>query len=184
MEAMADRLHRRNGMQLSADQVLALAPDASSASAGRKLASTKGWQSLGSSTAALWGECQGSALYQVRVDLGDLTTKCSCPSRKFPCKHALGLLVLAATEPTTLPEDEPPQWVAEWLQRRAARAEGANEPAAGDTDSVAKAAKVGAKKADQRLKRVLGGLDALDRWLDDLVRNGLASVEAQPASFW
>src|SRR3954447_24415013 len=120
MEATADRLHRRNGMQLSADQVLALAPDASSASAGRKLASMKGWQSLGSSPAALWGECQGSALYQVRVDLSDLTTKCSCPSRKFPCKHALGLLLLATTTPAALPGSEPPEWVSDWLGRRAA----------------------------------------------------------------
>jgi hypothetical protein len=116
----------------------------------------------------------------VRVDLGDLTTKCSCPSRKFPCKHALGLLVLAAGDPAALPEAEPPEWVAEWLQRRVARAE---QPAA-EVGAKARAATSGAKKADQRLKRVLGGLDALDRWLDDLMRNGLASVEAQPASFW
>nr|WP_279163542.1 SWIM zinc finger family protein [Rhodococcus erythropolis] len=27
------------------------------------------------------------------VDLRGPAYKCSCPSRKFPCKHALGLLV-------------------------------------------------------------------------------------------
>src|ERR671917_1495678 len=110
-------------MTLSVEQALALAPDSSSASAGRKLGSPKTWRNLGRGGDAMWGECQGSALYQVRVDLGDLTTKCSCPSRKFPCKHALGLLVLAATEPAALSEGEPPGWVAEWLQRRVARAE-------------------------------------------------------------
>ena len=110
-------------MTLTVEQALALAPDGASASAGRKLGSPKGWRGLGRGAGALWGECQGSALYQVRVDLGDLTTKCSCPSRKFPCKHALGLLVLAATDPAALPESEPPEWVAEWLQRRAARAD-------------------------------------------------------------
>ena len=109
-------------MQLTAEQILALAPDASSAAAGRKLASTKGWQSLGRSPAALWGECQGSALYQVRVDLSDLTAKCSCPSRKFPCKHALGLLLLAATTPAAQPASEPPEWVSDWLGRRATAA--------------------------------------------------------------
>lgn len=186
-------------MTLTVEQALALAPDGASASAGRKLGSPKTWRNLGSGEGALWGECQGSALYQVRVDLGDLTTKCSCPSRKFPCKHALGLLVLAATDPAAVPAGEPPEWVAEWLQRRAARAEqasGRGAPAAAgreraqgespeaDAGAKAKAAKSGAKKADQRLKRVLAGLDALDRWLDDLVRNGLASLEAQPASFW
>lgn len=180
-------------MTLTVEQALALAPDGAAASAGRKLGSPKTWRNLGSSEEALWGECQGSALYQVRVDLGDLTTKCSCPSRKFPCKHALGLLVLAATEPAILPQGDPPEWVAEWLQRRAAKGEQASgrageratsETPEASTDEKAKAAKSSAKKADQRLKRVVGGLDVLDRWLDDLVRNGLASVEAQPASFW
>jgi hypothetical protein len=175
-------------MTLTVEQALALAPDGAAASAGRKLGSPKTWRGLGRGAGALWGECQGSALYQVRVDLGDLTTRCSCPSRKFPCKHALGLLVLAATEPAALPEGEPPEWVAEWLQRRAAKADQAVGRAEQRTEespeSAAKAAKAGAKKADQRLKRVLAGLDALDRWLDDLARNGLASVEAQPASFW
>jgi hypothetical protein len=28
------------------------------------------------------------------------------------------------------------------------------------------------------------GLDALDLWLDDLLRQGLATVETQPATFW
>src|SRR3954447_16458808 len=110
-------------MQLTAEQVLALAPDSGSAAAGRKLAGTKDWRGLGRSEAALWGECQGSALYQVRVDLADLTVKCSCPSRKFPCKHGLGLLLLAATNPGALPVGEPPEWLTSWLRQRAATAE-------------------------------------------------------------
>ncbi|MDQ3283523.1 MAG: SWIM zinc finger family protein, partial [Acidobacteriota bacterium] len=31
--------------------------------------------------------------------LTDLASKCSCPSRKFPCKHAVGLLVLGVQSP-------------------------------------------------------------------------------------
>jgi hypothetical protein len=69
---------------LTSEQVLALAPDASSASAGKKLGNTRIWQRLGQNSSVLWGECQGSALYQVKVDLSTLTTQCSCPSRKFP----------------------------------------------------------------------------------------------------
>ena len=110
-------------MNLTVDQVLALAPDAAAAAAGRKLASVKPWRGLGRSPAALWGECQGSALYQVRVDLADLTIKCSCPSRKFPCKHGLGLLLLASGAPAAVPEAEPPEWVSDWLARRATTAE-------------------------------------------------------------
>ena len=95
-------------MNLTLEQVLALAPDASSAAAGRKLASANAWSCLGSNEAAIWGECQGSALYQVRVDLADLTVKCSCPSRKFPCKHGLGLLLVLAQHANAIPKADPP----------------------------------------------------------------------------
>jgi uncharacterized Zn finger protein len=90
-------------MALSAEQVAALAPDASALAAGKKTAAPRLWDALGRSDAAMWGECKGSAVYQVRVALGDLAAKCSCPSRKFPCKHALGLLFLAADAPDRVP---------------------------------------------------------------------------------
>src|SRR5215468_6612769 len=109
-------------MNVSADQISALAPDASSLAAGKKLGSAKNWKNLGQSPAAVWGECQGSALYQVRVDLGGLAYKCSCPSRKLPCKHVLGLLFLAAAASKDVPAGEAPEWVSEWLTKRAARA--------------------------------------------------------------
>ena len=31
---------------------------------------------------------------QVQVALAELASKCSCPSRKFPCKHGLALLLM------------------------------------------------------------------------------------------
>ncbi|NQW99438.1 SWIM zinc finger family protein [bacterium] len=33
----------------------------------------------------------------------DFAGKCSCPSRKIPCKHALGLMLMAALTPAGLP---------------------------------------------------------------------------------
>jgi hypothetical protein len=97
---------------------LALAPDASSAAAGKKLGTPAPWQNLGGYDDAYWGECKGGALYQVRVARADLAAKCTCPSRKVPCKHALGLLVLATTMPTVLTATQSPEWVIEWLLRR------------------------------------------------------------------
>ncbi len=82
-----------------------MAPDSRSAAKARQLANPRHWQHLGQSiddAQALWGECQGSALYQVRVDLTTLTPACSCPSRKQPCKHALALLLLAVEQPASL----------------------------------------------------------------------------------
>ena len=79
------------------EQIVALAPDAGSVKAGRELATARKWVSLGRSEQAVWGECQGSGAkpYQTKIDLSEPAFQCSCPSRKFPCKHALGLLLPA-----------------------------------------------------------------------------------------
>lgn len=166
-------------------QVLALAPDPASASAGKKLARAALWQNLGAAGRVVWGEHRGSALYQVRADLTDFATKCSCPSRKFPCKHSLGLLLIAAASSPALPEKEPPAWVAEWASQRASRSEkkekreaakAAGEPS---VDPVAQA-----KRAAERTARIEKGIEGLDRFLTDLVKNGLGGLEGQPPSFW
>lgn len=170
-------------IQLTSDQVLAMAPDASAASAGRKHGNARLWKNLGMNAEAIWGECQGSTLYQVKVELASLTTQCSCPSRKLPCKHSLGLLMLLATERSTVPSAEPPEWVTSWLAKRQASSVRRQERAEKKTTSEAPSADQ-RKTAEKRLATVRKGLDSLDLWLNDLVRQGLAGVQAQPASFW
>lgn len=169
-------------MQYTPDQVISMAPDSSSASAGKKLASAKHWKSLGQSSEALWGECQGSALYQVKVDLSTFTIQCSCPSRKQPCKHGLGLLLLTVTTPESVPLTEPPEWVASWLSRRAVASKRKEAPKQKKTETTPSASQ--AKTADKRLAQVKAGVDQLDLWLNDLIRNGLGTLETQPAKFW
>jgi SWIM zinc finger len=177
-------------MPFTSEQALALAPDSASASAGRKLASTRHWKTLGRNAEALWGLCQGSGKdpYKVEVDLATLSVKCSCPSRKFPCKHGLGLMLIFAAKASDLAEGEPPEWVADWLSKRHARAE---KPPAEETLSPGEAAakeqareKEKVKRAEKREKQLAEGLTHLDVWLEDLIRNGLAAVETQPESFW
>ena len=55
----------------TAEQVLAIAPDASSAKAAHKQSNPGVWSGLGSSDRALWGLCQGSGKqpYQTVVEL-------------------------------------------------------------------------------------------------------------------
>src|SRR5689334_16340592 len=125
---------------LSSAQVESLAPDASALVAGRKLARASAWTSLGQSERAIWGECQGSALYQTQVARVDLAAKCSCPSRKFPCKHGLGLMLLAAEDATGFVAAAEPGWVASWLSKRAEKPAGPRKP----VDAEAKA-----KRADK-----------------------------------
>jgi hypothetical protein len=165
---------------MTPEGVAALAPDAKVAAAGRKLGVPKSWESPGRSDDAIWGECRGSAVYQVRVDLSDLAVKCSCPSRKHPCKHGIGLLFLHLETP--LPTAPAPDWVTDWLARRAASTQA--RKSAGSRGETAPDPGAKAKRVKKRLSRVAAGLDALDLWMEDLVRDGLATAGTRPASFW
>lgn len=166
---------------LSVEQVLALAPDASAAKAGQGLARAQKWTTLAADERAVWGECAGSAgtLYRTQVDLHGPAFKCSCPSRKFPCKHSLGLLLLFATTLGAFQQTAPPPWVTEWLTNRAKREEKQVAAPERASDPAAQA-----KRAAQREQKVQRGLEELDRWLCDLVRQGLGSVPGQPRAFW
>ncbi|WP_327590731.1 SWIM zinc finger domain-containing protein [Nonomuraea sp. NBC_00507] len=107
----------------SRDQVLALAPDASSQKAAQGIAAPGKWSSRGTTGTVLYGECKGSGAkpYLACVDLTEPAYRCSCPSRKFPCKHALGLLLMWSAD--GVPEAQAaPQWVMEWQEARAERA--------------------------------------------------------------
>lgn len=170
-------------MQLTEQQVVALAPDAQVATAGKKLGTEKPWSNVGRSARALWGECKGSGSkpYQVRVDRTDLAAKCSCPSRKFPCKHAVGLLLLIAAKPETAAEAEEPQWVSEWLDKRADAQEQKQKRAQAPTE-VDEAAQQ--KRQEKRDKRIDDGVSALALWLADLMRRGLAQVGNEGPAFW
>lgn len=110
---------------LSVDQILALSPDDASAKAAKELLAPAKWPKLGHNESAIWGECQGSGKtpYQVIIDVGGPSFKCSCPSRKFPCKHGLALYLLLAQKESAFTSKEPPAWVSEWLAARQQRVE-------------------------------------------------------------
>lgn len=175
---------------LTADAVLALAPDAASAQAARRLAAPGNWPNLNAPAGSLWGECQGSGRtpYLTGVDLTGVdlsgpapTTpafKCSCPSRKLPCKHALALLLLHATHADSFGQAAPPQSLQTWLDGRAARA-ATTTPVTAAPDPAAQA-----KRRAAREKKVSLGLDQLQTFLKDLIRDGLAHATARPYSDW
>jgi hypothetical protein len=165
---------------LTPQQVETLAPDAQVLAAGRTLAKPGHWRATGRSAAALWGECLGSALYQVRVDLSDFGSRCSCPSRKHPCKHVIGLLMLALREPPA--EAEAPDWVTGWVTKRHSTETHPAQPA--ESARTGSSGTQSRRRAEARQRRILEGMDMLERWMCDIVRNGMAGIELQPPSFW
>ena len=170
------------------DQILGLAPDAGSATAAKGLANARKWVALGRDERAAWGECQGSGKdpYRTQIDLDEPAFRCSCPSRKFPCKHGLALFLLLADAPAAFAQTAPPGWVAEWLAKRdqneRRRAEPADQPA--EPDREPKRAAAASRTAAARESKVTAGVEELSRWLRDLVRQGLAEAPSRPSSFW
>ncbi len=166
------------------ERVLALAPDAPSQRTAQSLASGRAWAATGAAAEAdaVWGECRGSASapYRAVVDLSGPAYRCSCPSRKFPCKHVLALLLLWSEG--SVPDDAagPPEWAGSWLMARASRASRApsGEPA------EPKDPRAAARRAEQRETRVASGLAELDRWLCDQARQGLAVSQQAGYAHW
>lgn len=161
--------------------MLALAPDEASRKAGKELANPGKWVTRCTGPQALWGECQGSGSkpWQTQVDLAGMAFKCSCPSRKFPCKHGVGLLLLYARNAASFAEAAPPAWVSEWLAKRTEKEEKKTEKKDKPVDEAAQA-----KRLQAREQGVEDGLAELLLWIKDIVRNGLISIPEKDASFF
>ncbi len=171
---------------VSREQVLALAPDAAAAKAGQGQAVAVRWPVLGRDEQAAWGECRGSGAspYRCQAALADAATRCSCPSRKLPCKHAIGLLLLLAGG--EVPAAACPDWVTEWLAARSASQARRTAGVSGSAGGPAALADPQAqqRRAAARDRKVGAGVDELRRWLADLARGGLAAAQAQPWHWW
>ncbi|PGH48620.1 SWIM zinc finger family protein [Streptomyces sp. Ru87] len=196
----------RQGERWTADQVLALAPDAASRKAGSRLGAAGPWSETGCAEGAVWGLCKGSGSkpYRTVVDLGGdgrpgagPAYKCGCPSRKFPCKHALGLLLLwtaggvgpEGAEHAGATAAEPPDWAGEWLTGRRQRAAGAaghgtGGDAAPGPGAGPKDAEAARRRAERRAERMAAGASELEQRLLDLVRGGLAGADRAGYGAW
>jgi SWIM zinc finger len=143
---------------------------------------------MGSTDALLWGKCQGSGKdpYQVSVDLNGPAYRCTCPSRKFPCKHGVALMLMwAANDGSVADVVEVAAFAEEWAAERgdkAAKAVAKAEKVASGEVTVDPVAK--AKREAKRASTIDAGLQELDRWMLDLVKQGNAAARSQPYAYW
>jgi hypothetical protein len=174
------------------------ATDQSSLKAAAGLAKPAKWSGVGLSHdgALVWGECAGSGAnpYRVMADLRDLGNKCTCPSRKFPCKHVLGLLWLKAEAKMPFAAADTPAWVSDWLGRRRTgagtpkaspntgsgadkdlRAAQQAEPEVEDPKDAARREAAAARRSEDTERAILDALDALEQWIGDQLRLGLSA---------
>lgn len=192
-------------MPLTRERIESMAPDQASLSAALKLQKPSAWPLLAATAdaAILWGECQGSGSqpYRVVVAPDEAAYKCTCPSRKFPCKHVLAVLWMRVETPARFVANDAPPWVQDWMGRRKTGApkgkpdDGTAPKAAPSLDAAIAAEAEPEKTADpkvaaraeaqrQRLKAerelaILDGLGDLDRWVTDQLGQGLAGFAAR-----
>ncbi|MFD5775168.1 SWIM zinc finger family protein [Streptomyces fungicidicus] len=180
----------QQGVRWTADQVLALAPDSASRTAGRRLGTAGPWSEAGSSSeGTVWGLCKGSGTtaYRTVVDLADASApafRCSCPSRKAPCKHALGLLLLWSAGDRAVPRGEAPEWAEQWSAGRRTRTERRRGPDDAGARTGAADPEAARRRAERRAERVTAGAAELEQRLTDLLRGGLASAERSGHGLW
>lgn len=161
----------------STEQILSLAPNENNASRGKALAKTRHWTLLATDGNALWGLCNGSGKkpYQTAIHLNGPAFTCSCPSRQFPCKHAIGLLLLYSSGGSSFQQADQPDWVNNWINARKEKA-GTAAPAAPPT------------RQNDRIRKRIQKLDAelpgLKQWLEDIMRVGYGSTDIQQPAFW
>ena len=185
-------------MKVDLKAVEALAPDQSSLKAAAGLMKPAKWSGAGVSSDGqlIWAACAGSGAnpYRVMADLADLGNKCTCPSRKFPCKHVLALLWMRAEDSLSFAPAETPEWVSDWLGRRR-KTSAAPTPAAAtstaekdmraaivaepeapeDPKAIARRVAAAEKRAGETEQALHDAVDALEGWIADQLRLGLAS---------
>lgn len=191
-------------MAISLQKIEQMAPDQGSLAAAKKLLKPSLWPTLQQNGEGLvWGECQGSGAtpYRIAVTEADAGYKCTCPSRKFPCKHSLALMWMRADNLAPFVTGTPPQWVNDWLGRRrgptpGAAAPKASEPAADrpsiaavvedaaptlDAEAEARAEAQRARNRAQRESLIAAGIGAMEQWITDQLERGLAGFDQRAA---
>ncbi len=185
-----------------------LAADAGVLKRGRALVRRDKWARLGEDPRVIWGSAKGSGKrnYDVRVRLEDRAPYCTCPAarRTRYCKHLLGLMLYRAQSGADFEQTVPPDvdaWLAtkeEAAARKRAREESkvAREKARADREAAglpptaeeladeAKREEARAKRRAQAEGRVAAGIRALDLWLRDVVRDGIARLETRADGFF
>jgi SWIM zinc finger len=190
-------------MELNRSSIEAMAPDQGALEAASALLGPAKWSVRarqdgskvglkdGLKGGLIWGECQGSGAnpYRVVADTQDPGSKCTCPSRKFPCKHALALMWMFVEDGASFQAGDIPDWVEDWLRRRR---KGTAPPSTDKADKSLDAAREGLaqaapdpaaqarrnalseKRAKDTRRSVRAATEDLEVWVADQLRTGLA----------
>ena len=160
--------------------IVSIAPNANAVTNGRKLSSGNSFvKRMKSEDDSLYfGECKGSGKsnYIVSIDFekeGEPVFRCTCPSRQFPCKHAIGLMFEMKEgkdfEIADIPQDiiDKRNKIEAKEKKKAEKEKNPEKPK--KTSTVSKAAKT------KKIKKQIEGLDLLKDLMNQITNAGVAS---------
>ena len=156
------------------------APNSDATKNGRALVMKGKFSSLHKSDddTLIFGECQGSGktpyLCSADFQVADSPVyRCNCPSRQFPCKHTIGLM-LAFAQGKTFSVADVPESISSKRDKAAARVEKKK------TEET-KPRKVNKTALAKKIKAQLEGINLLEKLTLDLVRLGIGNMNAKSA---
>lgn len=128
----------------------------------------------------LFGECigSGSSTYFTSADFvreDAPVFRCSCPSKKIPCKHVLGLLLSHVQDAAAFTEAPLPEDIGDKREKARQRAE--KKQAA--VTAPPKTKKISVQALRKKRLAQIEGLQLFGKMLDTLVNNGTGSLSRQ-----
>ncbi|WP_322923797.1 SWIM zinc finger family protein [Paenibacillus campi] len=172
-------------LEIDNQYIDSLAPNAAAAKNGRSLLQKKKLVALyrTADETLIFGECAGSGKsnYECSVDFVQQdkpVSRCTCPSRQFPCKHALALMY-AYVAGETFTEAPLPDEIAskrEKMEKREEKKEERQQVTPAESKRKKTASQTALKK---KIKAQLDGLDLLEKFTLTLIRSGLGTVDTK-----
>lgn len=168
---------------ITEDRIGMLAPNAAAAANGKKISRSGGFVSLNQDRekTVIWGECKGSGKsnYKTSVDFlnpDQPVFRCSCPSRQFPCKHALGLMYdyLAGKAFEEAEVEASIQEKREKAQDRAKKKEEKEEKE--KSGRTAGRQKTNQAAAVKKMKKQIEGLEKTGQIVEDILSKGISAM--------
>ncbi|MCD7993717.1 MAG: SWIM zinc finger family protein [Clostridia bacterium] len=172
--------------EIPEQQIAAMAPNANAINNARKIVKSGGFtEHLRSEDDTFYmGSCKGSgsSAYRVSLDFADgdvPVCRCSCPSRQFPCKHGLALMMELSQgrhwDICGIPQDI--------LDKRAKKdARAGKKEDQGDKPKAPKKTNQAART--KKLKKQLEGLDLAEKVVRELMEAGLGTLSGTSAKIY
>lgn len=169
-------------MELTEDYINEISPDTPSTKNANKLLSKTQWL-VKKSNRAIWSEIYGSGKkpYLAQIDSQNIAFKCTCPSRKFPCKHGLALgLYVANNDLQKIVMDDEPLWVKEWIDKRKSKA----ITKTNKTPVKEKSPEVTQKQNNKKWSNAVLDVAIVELWLLDVVKIGISDFPSKHDEYW